>query len=182
MIARVLAGALAAVLAIAGGLGWMLHREVEQRAAADQALDVAISANQANKTAIDALGTEIATRDRMTSELRRRYAKSEQVAATLAARIEDIKRENADLRAYFGSTVPRLAADWLWLPAEGSHQDGGGAAGPAGLAAGSHPGPGQPVPAVDHETGWKWCKAVERALTSCNDDKAALREWVAGSP
>lgn len=181
MISRVLAGALAVLLLVAAALGWMLHREVEQRAAADQAVATAQAANQANQQAIDALGAEIIARDRLTTEWKRRSAQSEQLAAASAARLEEIERENADLRAYMDSPIPRPAADWMWLQAGGRDQDGSGPATAAGMAPGGNPQTPQPLP-VPHRAGWQWCRAVERALDSCNSNLLLLREWAATLP
>lgn len=167
------------VLCVAVGGLWLRLDAVTVRAAgAEQALQSAIDANAAGQQAITALGAEMVIRDGLAAEWRRRHAKSERLAAASAARLEEIERENSDLRAYMDSPVPRPAADWMWLPAAGGDADGSGAGAPARLVAGTDPIARIPVP---HRDGWRWCKAVESALDSCNTDKALIRQWADGS-
>lgn len=170
---RVLIGALAVLALLSIGMGWLLHNEVGQRAVADLALQQAVAANQAGQQAITALAEQIAINHQAAIDARRRAAAERRRAEASASQLEEMKHANEDLRAYLRDPVHPIAARWMWLPASSDHQDGRTTSAHAYMAVGTDPETGQPLPIVDHETGWRWCKATDLALDACNQDKAA---------
>lgn len=89
--------------------------------------------------------------------------------------VRRLKRENEDIHAYYASYIPGLVAQQLWAQSCGAEDREGL---PASCTDRTNTEAQEPVRTIDHEEGWGWCKAVEVALDSCNDDKRLLREWV----
>lgn len=172
---RILIGTSIALLLALALAGWQIDRAAEQRQQLEQSLAAISEANAANARAVDTLELDINERDRITLEIRRRQTESDRLAAAANTQLERMKRENRTLTDYLDSIIPAPAADWMWLPSA-SGADGYGLPDSSAGADRTHPETGQPIPAVSHETGWKWCRGVERALDSCNADKAAIRE------
>lgn len=170
---RVLIGALAVLALLSVGMGWLLHDEVAQRAVADLALQQAADANRAGQQALTALSRQMTINHQAAIDARRHAAAERRRAEASASQLEDMKRDNEDLRAYLRGPIHPLAARWMWLQTDNDYQYGRAGPADAHLAAGADPATGQPLPIVDHETGWRWCKASAAALDSCNQDKAA---------
>lgn len=180
MITRILAVACLA-LALAAWLLWSrLDAATERAGGLQQQLREAIDANASNQAAINDLRIDITQRDQLAAEAIRQRNQSDRLAAQRATELERLKSENADLASYLDSPIPRPAADWLWLRPGDRDQDRDNQTDPTRLATAANPGAANPLrPTVTEEQGWRWCKAVEAALDSCNGDKVLLREWVA---
>ena len=109
--------------------------------------------------------------------VRNREAAHRQVRSYTDA-IRRLKIENEDLRQYLDSRIPAPVVVQLWQPPSGSDRDP--ESDPSKQSDGTDTQTTQPAREVSHEEGWEWCREVEVALDSCNNDKRLLREW-AGS-
>lgn len=175
---KVMAGVVVVLIVIAGLFGWLWKGEVQKRLTVQRQLDVVAAVNATSQDTIKQQRLELDNRDALATEMRKRYEMAVRESAGKYRQLEKLKNENESLRKYLSGVVPRLVADWLWLGGKaGRNKNRGGAVNAAEMDDGANAYTAKPVPAVTHEEGWKWCRSVEQAVKSCNQDKAALRRW-----
>ncbi len=143
-------------------------------------LDAAVRTGNENVKAINGLRNEITLRDRLAAEQVKRAGNMARELGEARKQLQEKADNDKTLRDYLDSNIHHSVAEWLWV---GSSDPGGSKEGNSIVAAAGQPDAGDTktyLP-VTHETGWEWARETDKALDSCNADKAALREWVAAN-
>ena len=158
-------------------LGAVLDTTKQQLARSQADLEAAVQAEKENTRTINDLRGEIELRDRMAAEQLKRSKAVIQELNRARKQLQEKADNDKTLRDYLDSDIHAFVAEWLWV---GSSDPGGGEkGGSAPVAAAQLDGAYiQAYEPVTHEKGWDWARETDKALDSCNADKAALREWV----
>jgi hypothetical protein len=156
------AGTLALLLALA--VTWNLYQGASNKAGEYEAANEVL-ADTVGKLDRARINEEKAALDAIK---RRNLAQHERDQARQD--LEDAKRHDPSLVAYFDSPVHPGAVRLLWANEDASYQGE-----PPGSVVGAYAQAG--APRVTHERGWKWAQDMESALDLCNGDKAAIKAW-----
>ncbi len=172
------------LLGIAAVLGlllvWQFDRAeslAEDNAQYQYLVDHVVAENGKQAEVIDSLSVE---RNRLQHSMGEYVARRDRAIAARAEsdrKLSELAGEYESLREYLSVAVPWGVAEWLWVKSSQSDYQGGTLeASPSRSSIEGYARAG--YAAVSHEDGWRWCRDVEAALSSCNADKQAIREWL----